>query len=168
MSNESRPFPHSSLITHHSLLTISGILNIAKPAGPTSHDIVAHVRRLLIPKSKIQPPSPGDRPLASLPRPKSKIRVGHAGTLDPAATGVLVVLLGTATRLAEYLADLPKEYDARIRFGLRTDSQDATGTVLSQQDASFLTADQVDAALAPFRGEILQTPPMVSAVKVGG
>jgi tRNA pseudouridine55 synthase len=94
--------------------------------------------------------------------------VGHAGTLDPAATGVLVVLLGAATRLAEYLGDLPKWYEARIRFGLRTDSQDTTGAVLAEEDASNLTEAAVLAALPRFRGDILQTPPMVSAVKVGG
>src|SRR5438552_1246170 len=144
MSNESRPPSSSSLVPRHSSLTLSGILNLDKPAGPTSHDIVAQVRRLIVnPQSKIQ-------------NPKSKIRVGHGGTLDPAATGVLVVLLGAATRLAEYLADLPKEYDARIRFGLRTDTQDTTGTVLSEEDASFLTEEPVRAALAPFRSDILQ------------
>src|SRR5436305_1643450 len=123
------PSSASSLITHHSSLPLSGILNVDKPAGPTSHDIVARVRRLMTPQSKTQ-------------NPKPKIRVGHAGTLDPAATGVLIVLLGTATRLAEYLTDLPKEYDARIRFGLRTDSQDTTGAVLSRDDPSFLTEDR--------------------------
>jgi tRNA pseudouridine55 synthase len=94
--------------------------------------------------------------------------VGHSGTLDPAATGVLIVLLGAATRLAEYMGDLPKSYEAEIRFGLRTDSQDTTGVILSQADASALTETAVRQALAGFRGEILQTPPMVSAVKVGG
>jgi tRNA pseudouridine55 synthase len=153
MSNENKLFPHSSLITHYSSLSISGVLNLDKPAGPTSHDVVARVRRLLNPKSGIQNP---------------KLKVGHAGTLDPAATGVLVVLLGTATRLAEYLTDLLKEYEARIRFGLCTDTQDTTGVVLSQQDASSVTEAQLRAALAGFRGEIRQTPPMVSAVKVGG
>lgn len=122
-----------------------GVLNINKPAGPTSHDVVARVRRLCGTK-----------------------RVGHAGTLDPAATGVLVVLLGVATRLAEYATDLPKQYDAVIQFGLRTDSQDTTGATLSRDDASSLTQAAVEAALDRFRGEILQTPPMVSAVKVEG
>jgi tRNA pseudouridine55 synthase len=170
MSDE-RPYnpDSSSSVTRHSFLPLSGILNVDKPAGPTSHDIVAHVRRLLNPKSKRRVPTEwaGTHAVGGGTRnPKSK--VGHAGTLDPAATGVLLVLLGTATRLAEYLTDLPKEYDARIRFGLRTDSQDTTGAVLSRDDPSFLTEDQVRAALDPFRGEILQTPPMVSAVKVGG
>jgi tRNA pseudouridine55 synthase len=162
--------PHSSSLSPHPLP--SGILNLDKPAGPTSHDVVARVRWLI--KSNIQTPRPAllrryaPVPHASRPRPKSKIRVGHGGTLDPAATGVLVVLLGAATRLAEYLGDLPKWYEARIRFGLRTDSQDTTGAVLSEDDASFLTEAAVREALAGFRGEILQTPPMVSALKVGG
>src|SRR4051794_38794184 len=140
MSDENRPVQTSSLIAHPSPPGLSGVLNLNKPAGPTSHDIVARVRHLVTRQSKIQ-------------NPKSKIRVGHAGTLDPAATGVLIVLLGSATRLAEYLTELPKEYDAQIRFGLRTDSQDTTGAVLSQQDTSSLTEAQVQAALAPFRGE---------------
>src|SRR5436309_11358098 len=102
---EIAPAPQPSpLLAHPSL---SGVLNLDKPAGPTSHDLVAHVRRLTRTR-----------------------RVGHAGTLDPAATGVLVVLLGVATRLAEYLTELPKQYEARIRFGLRTNTQDTTGTVL--------------------------------------
>jgi tRNA pseudouridine55 synthase len=122
-----------------------GVLNLDKPAGPTSHDVVARVRRLA-----------GTR------------RVGHAGTLDPAATGVLVILLGVATRLAEYLTDLPKSYDAVIQFGVRTDTQDTTGTVLTTADTSNLTEEKAEAALAGFRGDIMQTPPMVSAVKVGG
>src|SRR5437660_11432821 len=119
---------------------MTGILNVDKPAGPTSHDIVARIRRLIA-QSKIQ-------------YPKSKIRVGHAGTLDPAATGVLLVLLGAATRLAEYLGDLPKWYEARIRFGLRTDSQDTTGTVLAEEDASALTEAAVRAALPRFQGDL--------------
>jgi tRNA pseudouridine55 synthase len=126
-------------------VTTNGVLNLDKPAGPTSHDVVARVRRLCGTK-----------------------RVGHAGTLDPAATGVLVVLLGVATRLAEYATDLPKQYDAVIQFGLRTDSQDTTGAVLSREDTSSLTEADVEAALPAFRGEIMQTPPMVSAVKVEG
>jgi tRNA pseudouridine55 synthase len=133
--------PHPSRLTP----VAAGVLNIDKPAGPTSHDVVARVRRLCGTK-----------------------RVGHAGTLDPAATGVLVVLLGVATRLAEYATDLPKRYDAVIQFGLRTDSQDTTGATLSRDDASSLTEAAIEAALGSFRGEILQTPPMVSAVKVEG
>lgn len=137
-----------------------GVLNVNKPAGPTSHDVVARIRHLI--------PNPKPKRPEGTRNPKSKTRVGHAGTLDPAATGVLVVLLGAATRLAEYVSDLPKWYEARARFGLRTDSQDTTGAVLAEEDASALTEAAVRAALPRFRGEILQTPPMVSAVKVAG
>jgi len=122
-----------------------GILNVAKPSGPTSHDVVNRVRRLL-----------GVR------------RVGHSGTLDPLAEGVLLVGVGAATRLLEYLHDLPKRYRAGLRFGEVTDTHDVTGTVLSTSDASPLKAAAVEAALPAFRGEIFQVPPMFSAVKVGG
>src|SRR5215212_10475282 len=109
--HEAAPAPQSSPLLDHPPL--AGVLNLDKPAGPTSHDLVARVRRLTRTR-----------------------RVGHTGTLDPAATGVLVVLLGVATRLAEYLTELPKQYEAVIQFGLRTDSQDTTGAVLSRDDAS--------------------------------
>src|SRR5262249_18755066 len=121
----------------------SGVLNLDQPSRPTSHDVGARVRR-----------------------PFRTRRVGHAGTLDRAATGVLVVLLGGATRLAEYVTDLPKRYEAEVLFGRRTDSQDSTGTLLSECDTSSLTEAAVLAAMEPLRGDILQVPPMVSAVKV--
>jgi tRNA pseudouridine55 synthase len=122
-----------------------GVLNVAKPSGPTSHDMVARLRRLL-----------GVR------------RIGHSGTLDPLAAGVLLLCVGPATRLVEYLNDLPKTYHATVRFGCVTETQDSTGTLLAEADASGLTAERVAAALAGFRGKILQTPPMYSALKVGG
>jgi tRNA pseudouridine55 synthase len=122
-----------------------GILNLNKPAGPTSHDCVARVRRTLGIK-----------------------RVGHAGTLDPMATGVLLIGVGQGTRVLEYLQGLEKVYRAGVRFGIETDSQDTTGRTLSQADASALTEAQVREALRNFQGEQLQVPPMVSALKVGG
>ncbi len=122
-----------------------GLLVLRKPPGPTSHDCVGRLRRLL-----------GVR------------RIGHAGTLDPLAEGVLVMGIGTGTRLLEYLGGLPKRYRARLRFGRRTDSQDITGAVLTESDASGVTEEAVLQALDAFRGEILQTPPMVSAVKHEG
>src|SRR5581483_9813166 len=122
-----------------------GLLNLAKASGPTSHDVVARVRRLL-----------GVR------------RVGHSGTLDPLAEGVLLVGVGPATRLLEYLGDLPKRYHAGIRFGQSTDTQDVTGTVLDTVDTLSLAKAQVEAALGAFRGETEQLPPMYSAVKVAG
>lgn len=118
-----------------------GVVVIDKPAGMTSHDVVARVRRLFDTK-----------------------RVGHTGTLDPLATGVLVVCIGQATRIVEYLTAASKEYVAGVVFGVETDSQDATGAVLREADSSVLTAEQLEAVLPGFRGRIRQTPPMVSAV----
>ena len=120
---------------------MDGILNINKPSGPTSHDIVARIRKATGIK-----------------------RVGHAGTLDPLATGVLVVCLGNATRIVEYLMDWRKSYRANAVFGAETDTEDATGEVMRETDCSHLTREQLEAVLPRFTGEILQTPPMVSAV----
>jgi tRNA pseudouridine55 synthase len=120
---------------------MDGILNIDKPAGMTSHDVVGRVRRVL----------------------KTK-RVGHAGTLDPDATGVLVVAVGIATRLLPFLPTEPKEYVARIAFGTATDTEDASGRVVREGDASALTESALLAVLPRFTGDIDQTPPMVSAV----
>ena len=122
----------------------SGVLIVNKPAGMTSHDVVGKVRRLY-----------GLR------------RVGHTGTLDPMATGVLVVLVGRAAKAAEYLMSDRKAYTATLRLGLVTDSGDTTGTVLSQTDR-LPDAAEVQNALAGFRGEIEQIPPMYSALKIGG
>ena len=121
-----------------------GILLIDKPAGMTSHDVVWKVRKLLGTK-----------------------KVGHTGTLDPMATGVLVVLLGRAAKACEYVSHDEKTYEATLRLGFTTDTEDVTGTVLSQSDA-LPTAAEVEAVLPSFRGEILQVPPMYSALKVNG
>jgi tRNA pseudouridine55 synthase len=120
---------------------MDGILNIDKPAGMTSHDVVGRVRRVL----------------------KTK-RVGHAGTLDPDATGVLVVAVGIATRLLPFLPTEPKTYVARIAFGTATDTEDASGNVVREADASALTEAALLRILPQFTGEIDQIPPMVSAV----
>ena len=122
-----------------------GWLVVDKPAGWTSHDVVARARRLL-----------GER------------RIGHAGTLDPAATGVLPLAVGSATKVVEYLAEASKTYLAEVTFGVRTDSHDGDGLVISVTDASALRREDVEAALAPFRGAIAQVPPMHAAIKVGG
>jgi tRNA pseudouridine55 synthase len=122
-----------------------GILNVDKPAGWTSSDVVGFVRG----RSRVK-------------------RVGHAGTLDPAATGVLPILLGKATRLAEYLVDATKTYVATIELGVETDTYDAEGEVVARRDAAGVTPAQVDAALAAFRGEFSQTPPAYSAIKRAG
>jgi len=137
---------------------MDGILIVDKPAGWTSHDVVARVRRIL----------------------KEK-RVGHTGTLDPFATGVLVLLVGRATRLAQFLAGAEKEYEATIRLGYATATGDLTGARregvnagegtnvgAGATDCAALDRAQFEAALAPLRGEIEQVPPMYSAKKVGG
>lgn len=124
---------------------LDGVLILDKPPGMTSHDVVSVMRRLT-----------GQR------------RAGHTGTLDPAAAGVLPICLGQATRVAEYLLAQDKEYRAEVTFGLATDSHDATGQVVAEAGAEGLTAGTLERALDAFRGTIQQTPPMVSAVKVGG
>ena len=121
-----------------------GVLIIDKPAGMTSHDIVGKVRRLY-----------GTR------------RVGHTGTLDPMATGVLTVLIGRAAKAAEYLSSDRKTYLATLRLGLTTDTEDTTGEILTQCD-QIPDEAAVMAVLPRFRGEIMQIPPMYSALKVNG
>ncbi len=123
----------------------TGILNLDKPAGWTSHDVVAKVRRLLGQKS-----------------------VGHAGTLDPLATGVLLVCVGQATRVTEYLMTGRKIYRATIRLGLTTDTCDITGTTVATAPVLPLTRSDVEAALRGFVGVLAQTPPAFSAVKQAG
>jgi tRNA pseudouridine55 synthase len=124
---------------------MDGVLIIDKPAGITSHDVVNRVRRIL----------------------KTR-RVGHAGTLDPFATGVLVLLIGKATRLARFVDKAVKEYVAEIRFGFATDTGDLTGTSLGEEEGTEISTEDIQHAVARFRGEIEQTPPMYSAKKVAG
>ncbi len=124
---------------------VDGVLTIKKESGWTSHDVVAKVRHLL-----------------------GGVKVGHAGTLDPAATGVLPLLIGRGTRIAEYLVEWDKEYRAVLRLGETTDTQDATGTVLTRHATDFVTPEAIHAVVGRFRGPIEQVPPMYSAVKVGG
>ncbi len=124
---------------------MDGLLVIDKHAGPTSFEVVRRVR-LLTGVSK----------------------AGHTGTLDPLATGVLPVALGEATKLAGLLTEGDKAYDAVVRLGLETDTLDVTGTVRRTADVPPLSEGRLEAALSPFRGHFLQTPPMVSAVKVRG
>ncbi len=124
----------------------SGIVNVLKPPGVTSHDVVSFVRRVYGLK-----------------------KVGHAGTLDPAAAGVLPVFLGPATRLIEFTADADKAYRAELTFGYATDSGDDSGEVIaSRTDFSLPPAEEIAAVLASFLGESEQIPPMHSAIKVGG
>ena len=121
-----------------------GVLIVNKPAGMTSHDVVGAVRRLYHTR-----------------------KVGHTGTLDPMATGVLVVLIGRAAKAAEYLSVHQKSYRAVLRLGLVTDTEDVTGQTLTTC-ADIPAPEQVTAVAKTFTGEILQTPPMYSALKVGG
>ncbi len=125
--------------------TINGILNIYKPAGLTSHDVVAKVRRILREK-----------------------RVGHAGTLDPAACGVLPVCVGQATRVVEYLSDARKIYCAEFGLGLTTDTYDQEGIVTSLREVPDFSLEEIERAADNLRGPIQQIPPIYSAIKVGG
>jgi len=106
--------------------------------------------------------------VARLRRAAGIKRVGHAGTLDPLATGVLIVCVGAATRLSEYVMHASKRYRARVHLGVVTDSYDAEGEIVAERDASAITREQVERALDSFRGEIEQIPPMYSAIKQGG
>ncbi|MDM8519346.1 tRNA pseudouridine(55) synthase TruB [Anaerolineales bacterium HSG6] len=124
---------------------LSGLFIIDKPQGMTSHDVVQRVRRLT-----------GQR------------KTGHSGTLDPMATGVLLVCLGQATRIIEYLMTGRKTYQATIRFGVTTDTLDADGQITSQKDSSTLTATEITQVLPRFQGLIEQIPPIYSALKKDG
>jgi len=124
---------------------MDGILNINKSPGMTSFDVVARVKRIT-----------GER------------HTGHAGTLDPMATGVLPVCLGQATRVIEFLFDETKTYRAEVKLGITTDTYDSTGKILKTADASDITREMVETVLEKFRGQILQTPPMYSAIKHKG
>jgi tRNA pseudouridine55 synthase len=134
------------------MLSMNGVLLIDKPVGMTSHDVVARVRQII-----------GER------------RVGHTGTLDPFATGLLVILIGRATRLAQFLSGAEKEYEGLIRLGYATDTGDVTGSRLDcdepraqTRSAQSLRPDKIQAAIASLKGEIEQVPPMYSAKKIQG
>lgn len=124
---------------------MNGFINVLKPPGMTSHDVVNFIRRLLSIK-----------------------KVGHTGTLDPGAAGVLLICIGSATRLAGYLINEDKEYRAEITFGIATLSGDGYGEVTAEKDASGLCEDEVRAVLPHFHGKIIQVPPMTSAIKLNG
>ncbi len=124
---------------------ISGILNLDKPAGITSHDVVDAVRRIV-----------GQR------------KVGHAGTLDPMATGVLLICLGQATRVAEYLMVGRKKYRATVELGMTTDTYDAEGEIVHSGGRTDFSRSEIEAALAAFEGQVEQVPPMYSALKQEG
>lgn len=124
---------------------MDGVLIIDKPVGLTSHDVVNRVRRIF-----------------------NTRKVGHTGTLDPFATGVMMVLIGKATRLAKFADRADKQYEATIRFGFATDTGDLTGTRVGDAGRSEIWSEEIESVLDRFRGEILQVPPMYSAKKIDG
>ena len=124
---------------------IEGVLLVDKPKGLTSHDVVYHLRRKLQMK-----------------------KIGHAGTLDPMATGVLVMLIGKATRISQYLMSVDKAYEGEATLGVVTDSQDAEGEIMETRPVPGLTEAQVRETMKTFLGDQYQTPPMHSAIKVDG
>jgi tRNA pseudouridine55 synthase len=124
---------------------LDGILIINKAPGMTSHDVVARVRKLL-----------------------KQRRVGHAGTLDPTATGVLPICIGQGTRVAEYLSESGKAYEARITFGVVTDTYDAEGEIIRQADATHISRTEIEQLLPRFLGRQMQMPPRYSAIKIQG
>src|SRR5262245_60052964 len=127
-------------------MSLDGLLVVDKPVGPTSHDVVARVRRVL-----------------------RERRIGHTGTLDPLASGVLLLVVGRATRLAQFLTTDTKRYEATIRLGFATDTYDAAGSSTTPQyDGAMPARDRIDAALNAFRGTFLQQPPAFSAKKIDG
>jgi tRNA pseudouridine55 synthase len=126
-------------------VVVDGLLIIHKDTGMTSHDVVAKVRKILHQK-----------------------RVGHAGTLDPAASGVLPICVGQGTRVAEYLSESGKAYQAETTFGIVTDTYDSEGTIIRTADTAGLTQDQIEAELVHFLGPQMQMPPRYSAIKIQG
>lgn len=122
-----------------------GVLAVDKPAGPTSHDVVAIARRALRTR-----------------------RIGHTGTLDPFASGLLLLCVGSATRIAEYVTAMDKGYTATVRLGVTTDTDDHTGAIIAEADAASVRRDEVDAALDAQRGDVMQLPPAYSAKKRAG
>jgi len=129
----------------HEFTALDGALLIDKPAGPTSHDVVDRIRRRFGIK-----------------------KVGHCGTLDPNATGLLIIVLGRGTKLSERLMSDDKVYEGTIKFGEATDSYDCEGQITETKPVPPLTLEQLNEACAPFIGDIMQTPPMVSAIKKDG
>lgn len=126
-------------------MILEGVLPVLKPVDYTSHDVVAKLRRILRMK-----------------------RIGHTGTLDPKVTGVLPLCLGRATRVVEYIQEMPKEYEATLTIGIATDTEDLSGNIIARSDKVLVTQEQIVEAVRRFLGTIEQVPPMYSAVKVNG
>jgi tRNA pseudouridine55 synthase len=146
-----------------------GVIVIDKPAGPTSHDVVAVMRRTLLRASRS-----GGQALLRTPgsgRHGGKPKVGHTGTLDPLASGVLPLVIGKATRLAQFLSSAEKEYEAEIELGVSTTTHDRSGRIVAREPArtvSALTTSLIEDTIAGFRGTYLQQPPAYSAKKIDG
>ncbi len=122
-----------------------GVLLVDKPAGLTSHDVVARIRRTF------------------------RLRkVGHGGTLDPMATGLLLILIGRGTKLSDQFTSTDKEYEGTLRLGIATNTQDAEGEIIAEHDSSFVTRDMLEAEFIKRKGDQMQVPPMVSAIKKDG
>ena len=126
-------------------IELDGVLLVDKPGQHTSHDVIARLRGILRTK-----------------------KIGHAGTLDPMATGLLIVLVGKATRISQFMISLDKEYEGAIELGKTTDSQDADGEVMETRPVPALTEADVQGAIKGFLGDQYQMPPMFSAIKIGG
>ena len=126
-------------------MDINGVIIINKPQDMTSHDVVAIMRKRLQTK-----------------------KIGHTGTLDPMATGVLPICVGKATKIVDFLMDRKKAYHCEMKLGSATDTQDQWGTITDLADASQLSIEEIESAVLSFVGEISQIPPMYSALKVGG
>ena len=126
-------------------IELDGVLLVDKPGQHTSHDVIARLRGMLRTK-----------------------KIGHAGTLDPMATGLLIVLVGKATRVSQFMISLDKEYEGTIELGKTTDSQDADGEVMETRPVPDLAEEQVREAIRTFLGDQYQMPPMFSAIKIGG
>lgn len=124
---------------------VSGVLLIDKPRGLTSHDVVAKIRKIV-----------------------GMQEVGHTGTLDKAATGLLIICIGKALRVAQYFESLDKEYEVEVKLGVATDTDEVDGNIIAQKDFSALKAGEVELALESLKGEILQKPPLYSAIKIDG
>ncbi len=126
-------------------IELDGVLLVDKPSEHTSHDVIARLRGMLRTK-----------------------KIGHAGTLDPMATGLLIVLVGKATRVSQFMISLDKEYEGTIELGKTTDSQDKEGEVMETRPVPVLTEEDIRTAIKGFLGDQYQMPPMFSAIKIGG
>ena len=141
-----------------------GVIVIDKPPGPTSHDVVAVMRRAIRSSSAVDQPS-------AMAERRSTMKVGHTGTLDPLASGVLPLVIGKATRLAQFLSSAEKEYEAHIELGVETTTLDRGGDVVARarvRTPSQLTSMMIEEAVSSFRGTYLQQPPVFSAKKLNG